>query len=33
MDGVMGLLLLLAFLGLAVTALMNRLERRLLDWQ
>ncbi|MBN9541286.1 MAG: ABC transporter permease [Alphaproteobacteria bacterium] len=33
MDGVMGLLLLLAFRGLAVTALMNRLERRLLDWQ
>lgn len=33
MDGVMGLLLLLALLGLAVTTLMNRLERSLLDWQ
>lgn len=33
MDGVMGLLFLLAFLGLGVTTLMNRLERRLLDWQ
>ncbi len=33
MDGVMGLLFLLAFLGLGVTTLMNRLERSLLDWQ
>lgn len=33
MDGVMGLLLLLALLGLGVTALMNRIERKLLDWQ
>jgi NitT/TauT family transport system permease protein len=33
MDGVMGLLFLLALLGLAVTTLMNRLERSLLDWQ
>jgi NitT/TauT family transport system permease protein len=33
MDGVMGLLLLLAFLGLAVTSLMNRLERWLLHWR
>ncbi|MBN9090486.1 MAG: ABC transporter permease [Reyranella sp.] len=33
MDGVMGLLFLLAFLGLGVTLLMNRLERRLLAWQ
>ncbi len=33
MDGVMGLLFLLAFLGLGVTSLMNRLERALLDWQ
>ncbi len=33
MDGVMGLLFLLAFLGLSVTLLMNRLERRLLAWQ
>lgn len=31
MDGVMGLLFLLAFLGLAVTSLMNRLERSLLN--
>ena len=29
----MGLLLLLVFLGLSVTTLMNRLERLLLDWQ
>lgn len=33
MDGVMGILFLLAFLGLAVTSLMNRLERSLLAWQ
>lgn len=33
MDGVMGLLFLLAFLGLGVTTLMNRLERWLLAWQ
>jgi len=33
MNGVMGLLFLLALLGLGVTTLMNRLERRLLDWQ
>lgn len=33
MDGVMGLLVLLAGLGLGVTALMNRIERALLDWQ
>ena len=33
MDGVMGLLLLLALLGLGVTALMNRIERKLLNWQ
>jgi NitT/TauT family transport system permease protein len=33
MDGVMGILFLLAFLGLAVTTLMNRLERSLLAWQ
>jgi NitT/TauT family transport system permease protein len=33
MDGVMGLLFLLALLGLGVTALMNRLERSLLAWQ
>ncbi len=33
MDGVMGLLFLLALLGLGVTAIMNRLERSLLDWQ
>jgi NitT/TauT family transport system permease protein len=33
MDGVMGLLLLLALLGLVVTTLMNRLERSLLEWQ
>jgi NitT/TauT family transport system permease protein len=33
MDGVMGLLFLLALLGLGVTMLMNQLERRLLGWQ
>ena len=33
MDGVMGLLFLLALIGLGVTTLMNRLERSLLDWQ
>jgi hypothetical protein len=33
MDGVMGLLLLLALLGLGVTAVMNKLERALLAWQ
>ena len=33
MDGVMGLLLLLALLGLGVTALMNRIERALLFWR
>jgi NitT/TauT family transport system permease protein len=33
MDGVMALLLLLALLGLAATALMNKLERALLAWQ
>jgi NitT/TauT family transport system permease protein len=33
MDGVMGILFLLAFLGLGVTTLMNRLERSLLAWQ
>lgn len=33
MDGVMGILFLLAFLGLAVTTLMNRIERALLSWQ
>ncbi|HEY2872157.1 MAG TPA: ABC transporter permease [Reyranella sp.] len=33
MDGVMGLLFLLALLGLGVTLLMNSLERRLLAWQ
>lgn len=33
MDGVMGILFLLAFLGLAVTTLINRLERSLLAWQ
>jgi NitT/TauT family transport system permease protein len=33
MDGVMGLLLLLALLGLGVTTLMNRLEQSLLDWR
>jgi NitT/TauT family transport system permease protein len=32
-DGVMGLLFLLAFLGLSVTALVNRIERHLLDWR
>lgn len=33
MDGVMALLFLLALLGLAVTAIMNRVERALLAWQ
>jgi len=33
MDGVMGLLALLAGLGLGVTTVMNRIERSLLDWQ
>ncbi len=33
MDGVMGLLLVLALLGLSVTAAMNRMERSLLAWQ
>ncbi len=33
MDGVMALLFLLALLGLAVTAIMNRVERALLSWQ
>ncbi|MEQ1648909.1 MAG: ABC transporter permease [Hyphomicrobiaceae bacterium] len=33
MDGVMGLLLLLALIGLSVTSLMNRIERKLLSWQ
>jgi NitT/TauT family transport system permease protein len=33
MDGVMALLLLLALMGLGVTALMNKLERSLLAWQ
>jgi NitT/TauT family transport system permease protein len=33
MDGVMGLLLVLALFGLTVTAAMNRLERSLLAWQ
>jgi NitT/TauT family transport system permease protein len=33
MDGVMGLLFLLALIGLSITALMNRLERALLSWQ
>jgi NitT/TauT family transport system permease protein len=33
MDGVMGLLLVLALLGLAVTAAMNRMEKSLLAWQ
>lgn len=33
MDGVMGLLFLLALLGLVVTSSMNRLERSLLHWQ
>jgi len=33
MDGVMGLLFLLAFLALGVTSAMNRLDRSLLDWQ
>jgi NitT/TauT family transport system permease protein len=33
MDGVMGLLLVLALFGLSVTATMNRWERSLLAWQ
>jgi NitT/TauT family transport system permease protein len=33
MDGVMALVLLLAMMGLGVTALMNKLERTLLVWQ
>jgi Na+-transporting methylmalonyl-CoA/oxaloacetate decarboxylase gamma subunit len=33
MNGVMGVTLLLAFLGLLVTAGMSRLERSLLKWQ
>ena len=33
MDGVMGVLFLLALLGLGVITLMNRLERSLLHWQ
>jgi NitT/TauT family transport system permease protein len=33
MNGVMGLLFLLALLGLVVTSAMNRLERSLLHWQ
>lgn len=33
MDGVMGLLFLLALIGLSITSLMNRLERSLLSWQ
>ena len=33
MDGVMGLLLLLALFGLSITTVMNRLERSLLGWQ
>ena len=33
MDGVMGLLLLLALIGLSVTVVMNYLERKLLVWQ
>ncbi len=32
-DGVMALLLLLALIGLSITALMNRIERALLSWQ
>jgi NitT/TauT family transport system permease protein len=33
MDGVMAVLLVLALLGLATTAVMNRIERRLLAWK
>jgi len=33
MDGVIGVLTVLSAVGLAVTALMNRIERTLLDWQ
>lgn len=33
MDGVLGLLLVLALLGLSVTASMDALEKRLLNWQ
>lgn len=33
MDGVLGLLLVLALLGLGVTAFMDALEKRLLSWQ
>jgi len=33
MDGVMGLLLLLALFGLSITTVMNGLERSFLDWQ
>ncbi len=33
MDGVMALLFLLALIGLSITTLMNRIERKLLDWQ
>jgi NitT/TauT family transport system permease protein len=33
MDGVMGLLLVLALLGLTVTGVMNRMEKSLLAWQ
>jgi NitT/TauT family transport system permease protein len=32
-DGVLALLLILAFVGLVVTSLMDRLERKLLAWQ
>jgi NitT/TauT family transport system permease protein len=32
MDGVLGVLFVLALLGLGATALMSRLERKLLDW-
>jgi hypothetical protein len=33
MDGVVGLLMVLALLGLGVTATMNRIEKSLLAWQ
>lgn len=33
MDGVMGILMLLALLGLSITAAMNRIEKKLLAWQ
>lgn len=33
MDGVMGILILLALLGLSITAGMNRIEKKLLSWQ